>query len=150
MKKLILLLAILFSPVPKASDIVDVEFSDSRGVSYRTTTLISDLESEYGLELNGAKILLIETPSLEEPSYKLQNKELGSLGHKAEEFQVLYVIACPKEKYQHGYHTSIETAEKLLGANPRFRVRHLNAEGIVVNESLVPVLGETLEQWLSK
>lgn len=101
-----------------ASDIVDIDFVDTRGNRYRTTNLSVDLKNHYSQEFVGAKVLLIETPSLDSDEYLKQELALKLLGH--EEFQILIVVASIKQEYEHGYHTSRQVAKELAGERARF------------------------------
>ena len=103
---------------------------------------------EYGHDFKGIKILLIETPSFDNPLYKKQNKIIDSLPHgEAEELSMLYVISCTGADYKHGYHTSIMTAKTLSGGYNGFRIRLLDSRGFIHFESTHPITAEKLRYW---
>lgn len=143
-------LLLAFASAVVASTVVDVEFVASGGAKYRTSKLVSSLEANYGPNYTNAKVLLIETVSLGSESYTAQSKALNALGHKSEEYRVMFVVACTDTEYMSGYHTSRETAQKLMANSVTFRVRLLNQNGLVLKESTKPVLGKELELWLSE
>ena len=108
-----LLIVFVISPGSSLAETIDIEFQSSNNKKYRTTSLLEDLKRHYGIEFSVENVLLIETPYLSSPRYITQNDQPGKLGHKAEEYQVLVVVACQNRESKHGYHTSIEGAKKL-------------------------------------
>lgn len=150
MRIAVLAFLLAFASVAVASTVVDVEFIASGGAKYRTSKLVSSLEANYGENYTNAKVLLIETASLGSESYTAQSKALNALGHESEEYRVLFVVACPDAEYKDGYHTSRETAQKLMANMTTFRVRLLNQDGFVLKESTKPVLGTELMSWLAE
>jgi hypothetical protein len=139
-----------FASAAVASTVVDVEFMASGGAKYRTSKLVSSLKANYGENYTNAKVLLIETASLGSESYTAQSKALNALGHESEKYRVLFVGACPDTEYKGGYHTSRETAQKLMANKTTFRVRLLNQDGLVLKESTRPVVGKELRSWLTE
>ena len=133
-----------------ASEVIDIKFIDSSQNIYQTTHLLEDIKSNNHMEFHNANVLLIETPSLDNKYFKTQNHELEKFGIMAETYQVLFVVASAKEEHQHGYHTTVETAKKLFGEHLHFRVRLLNARGIVLHESVQPVTASGLKRWLEQ
>ncbi len=108
-----LLVFIFLWPKTALAETIDLHFQSSNNSEYRTTSLQADLKRHYGIESPGARVLLIETPYLSSPLYKVQNKHLNGLGHRAEEYGIIFVVACQNEVYSHGYHTTVEEALKL-------------------------------------
>lgn len=98
------------------------------------------------ISLEHLSILLLETPSLNNAQYTKQTSNLESLAHD-ESLQMLYVVACQREEYAHGYHTSVRVAQALSGSKATFRVRLLDKRGFVLHESLEPISAETLRAW---
>lgn len=148
MKRIILALISLITLSAYAGGIVDIEFTDNSGAKYRTTTLQLNLEQNYGQQFPGIKVLLIETPSLTSKLYLSQYEYLNALEH--EEFQVMYVVASRESEIPYGYHTTVEGAQNLAEGDTLFRVRLLNANGEVLNDSNVVLLTNQLRQWFSK
>lgn len=143
-----LLVFLVISPGSILAETVDFEFQSSNSKKYRTTTLIADLKRHYGIEFISEKVLLIETPYLSNLQYVTQRDQLTRLGHKAEEFLVMFVVACQNEESKHGYHTTIEEARKLSNGQSLFRVRLLDSKGVVMHKSTQPVLENRLIKWL--
>jgi len=150
MKEAAFLVALLSASAILASDPIDLEFMDSGNTKYRTTTVSADLRRDFHFINEKVKVFLIETPSLDNNNYKEQNGVLNALGHMAETYQVLYVVACPSAEYKHGYHTSTEEAKKLMGASNAFRVRLLSSSGVVRRESNKPISAEELTRWFEE
>ena len=150
MKFVWLLVLLVISPCKVLADIVDIEFHTRSNTTYRTTNLSADLKKNYGIKFDGEKVLLIETPHLSSPQYKVQREQLNRLGHNTEEYQVMFVVACQNEESEGGYYTTIEEARKLANGISVFRVRLLDSKGVVVNESAHPVLVGKLIEWLKK
>lgn len=135
--KLITLAAFLFiAPDLYAAEVLDIEFKDSGGKLYHTTTLTKDVTLQYGQAFADIdmKVLLIQTPALSDKQYQVQNTNLDALGHETEELQVIFITACAQQEYLHGYHTSVETAKRLSSAKHSFRVRLLNSKGVVLKD----------------
>ena len=144
---LVLLLAITSASI--AAEIVDIEFANSQGVKFRTTTLASDLRTGMGYDLSDVQLLLIETPALDADSFREQNYELHRFGSRVEEFKVMYVVACTEDEFSFGHHTTTQVATELAGNSARFRIRLLDARGLVKAESIDPVTENELVDWLS-
>jgi hypothetical protein len=130
------------------AEAVDIEFQSSGSKKYHTTSLSDDLRRHYGIESTDEKVLLVETPYLSSPQYEAQRDQLSIFGHKAEEYQIMFVVACQNEEYKHGYHTTIADARKLSNGQSLFRVRLMDSKGVVLNESNQPVLEKVLVEWL--
>ena len=145
----LLALLVIFSGKVLA-ETIDIEFHSKHKGSYRTTSLSADIKKNYGLDIADEKILLIETPLLSSPKFKTQLNELSAFGHKAEHYQVMFVIACQNEEPTGGYYTTTEEARRLSKGEPIFRVRLLDAKGIVMNISDQPVTDMTLTGWLEQ
>jgi hypothetical protein len=143
-------LAFLFAAATSvaASDIVDIRFRDSGDNWYRTTTLSKDLSEKFRIETKTAKVLLVETPSLADGRYVAQIKAFDRLGHAIEEYEILLVVASPDGGPTSGYHVTHEDAPALMGNQPIFRVRLLNAAGVVKKQSLNPIMTKELKRWL--
>ena len=151
--KLITLAALLFiAPVLYAAEVLDIEFKDSGGTLYHTTTLTKDITSQYGQAFADIdmKVLLIQTPTLSDEKYRIQNTNLDALGHETEELQVIFITSCTQQEYLYGYHTSVETAKRLSSAKHPFRVRLLNSKGVVLKDSSSPVSTNELRRWLKQ
>jgi hypothetical protein len=133
-----------------ASDIINIKFTNSANQSYQTTHLLEDLKTNDHIEVKKAYVLLIETPSLHNAYYEIQSNELEKFGNISEGYQVLFVVASTKEEYLDSYHTTIETAKKLLKKDACFKVRLLNSKGVLLNESLQPVKVIELKRWLKR
>ena len=146
MKLLVFSALLAAASAAMAADMVDVPFFDAAGNKY----LSADLRSRYGLNLEKARVLLVETPSLASPEYQTQAKAFDSLGHEIEELQVLFVVACPSEEYKDGYHTSSDVARALAPGQTTFRVRLLNPTGMVLKESSRPLSVKKLRLWLKQ
>jgi hypothetical protein len=143
-----ILILITFSLNIFASDIINIKFTNSANQSYQTTHLLKDLKTNDHIELKKAYVLLIETPSLHNTYYKIQSDELEKFSNISEVYHVLFVVASAKEEYLDSYHTTIETAKKLLKKDAYFKVRLLNSTGVLLNESRQPVKVIELKKWL--
>ena len=113
--------------------ILDFEFQGAGGHPvYRSGNLGKALEREFtsGLE---PIVVLVETPSYDDARYSQQMGLLESLD--AEDSQLLFVTACPCGPSASGYSTTAETANRIAGGEPRFRVTVLDGEGVVLKES---------------
>ena len=143
-----MLVFIVFASSNVVAETIGLEFKSSSNRSYRTTSLLADLKKHYGIDFSVEKVLLIETPSLSSPQFETQRDQLSQFGHKAEKYQVMFVVACQSEELKHGYHTTIEEARKLSDGQLLFRVRLLDSKGVVLNESNHPVPEKGLVEWL--
>lgn len=151
MKGLLTVFAFLFFISVAEGDVLDFEFTDSLGGTYRTTALLRQLEEKYKYRYQQMNILLIETPALKDAVYLEQERILNSLGHgEAEELQIMFVISCWTQEYGHGYHTSIETARRLAGKHGAFRVRLLDEKGTVLKVFRSPISAETLRRLIKE
>lgn len=145
-----LLVLLVFFSGTVLGETIDIEFHSKNKGSYRTTSLSADIKKNYGIDLNNEKVLLIETPLLSSPKYRSQLDELSIFGHKAEHYQIMYVVACQNEEPSGGYYTTTKEARRLSKGESIFRVRLLDATGIVMNISTDPVTNKTLAGWLEK
>jgi hypothetical protein len=119
--------------------LVDFEFFCSgRHHTYRSTQLAADLRRDYDLT-TPVFLVLIETPSLDDPTFRKQAKILGQLD--AETLGFLEVVASQREDAGAGYHTSIETAKRLAAGQSRFRVSLLDERGRILRRSTAPISG---------
>jgi len=146
MKKLIFFL-ILISPSFIFAQILDFNFFDSNGHSYQSKNYNSQLEKEFNSKYN-LKMILLETPDLQDSLFQKQFKILNSL--KAEELNLIYVSACLNKEDKDGYHTSIITAKTLMKSRPGFRIRILNTNGKVLKESRNILASDTIKKILLK
>jgi hypothetical protein len=132
------------------AETIDIEFHSRHKGSYRTTNLSADIKKNYGIDIVDEKVLLIETPLLSSPQYKTQLDELNAFGHKAEQYQIMFVVACQNEEPSGGYYTTTEEARRLSKGEPIFRVRLLDAKGVVMNISDHPITDKALTGWLER
>jgi len=149
-KSLLIAIFLLYSGFVNA-EVLDFEFMDNSGRTFRSTMLLAQLEQRYNYRYENMSILLIETPSLSDGNYLRQNEILKSLGHgEAEELQLMYVTSCWTEEYLHGYHTSIKTAESLAGTNKGFRLTLIDVNGKSYFRKSSPISLETLRKVLKE
>jgi len=149
MKIFVALMLISNMAMASEGEVLHFEFLDAAGSKYHTGTLADDLirynwEPE---EIKALKILLIETPALDDAGYRKQIAVLDSFVHH-DDIYAFFVIACPKEEDSSGYHTSKEVAQTLIGGKTRFRVRLLDLTGTIIHQSLEPITEQTLKKWL--
>lgn len=145
-KSLLIIIFLLYSGFVNA-EVLDFEFMDNSGRTFRTTMLLAQLEQKYSYRYENVSILLIETPSPIDQDYSKQNQILDSMDHgEAEELQLMYVISCWTEEYKHGYHTSIKTAKSLAGTNKAFRVILIDVNGKVYFRNSSPISLEILRK----
>lgn len=128
----ILCLATLTSP-----EIVDFEFLDASQRVYRSTDLASSIRHHYGPDVRVSFLVLIETPSLRNVSFREQARVLGRLD--AETLGFIQIVASQMGESIGGYHVSTETASRLAGRHRGFRISLLDAEGRVLRRSKVPL-----------
>ena len=123
---------------------------DATGRLYQTSKLAEGLADQGWNpdEREGAKVLLIETPSLKDPRYTHEMSMLDAPGTISEDDKVLYVVSCFDQEFVSGYHTSKQVARVLGHSRARFRVRLLDEHGAVLNHSAEPISGKTLRKWL--
>ena len=151
MKSILIAIMLFFVSSAASAEVLDIEFFDGgNDHSYRTVTLSADLKLHYGNSFEGARVLLIEVPSLNSKDYLAQDRGLEDLGHETEDFRVLFVIACTQEEYKSGYHTTREVALKLAAGMTQFRVRLLDSSGNVLKVAHRPLSVDELRQWLGK
>lgn len=151
MKIFLLTTLILLFFVVSCSEILDFEFIDNSGRSYRTTTLLTQLEQRYNYQFKNLSIVLMETPSLKDQKYLKQNAILDSMNHaEAENLQLMYITSCWNEEYKHGYHTSIKTAKRLVKTNNSFRIIIMDVNGKIFFKSNEPISVETLRQLIKE
>lgn len=146
----LLLLLPLFIGCAKLDAHQDFRFQDSGKREYRTTTLKADLIKHFGHQFPKIKILLIETPTLANPSFIAQNEAIDSIRSDIEEMQVMFVVACPTEEYSSGYHTTKETARTLAKKHSTFRLTLMAADGQVLKATAAPLDGKELSKWLQE
>jgi hypothetical protein len=113
------------------SRVIDFEFLGTGGRPvYQSTKLAETLHAESLVEVIA---VLVETPSFDDERYRKQFKVLESLD--GEELSLLYIAACPCGSDPSGYSTTAETARRLAGGVPRFRITLLDGQGGVLAES---------------
>jgi len=105
-----------------AKERLDFYYSDGSGKSYRST---ETAENE--------RIVLIETPALNETLFERQKAVIDSVAAEARPIRM--VVACRKKEYLEGFHTSKETAAQLSSDRAGFRVRLITGKGIVLIDS---------------
>lgn len=127
-----LLLLLLIAPQFALAQKLEFKFSNANGRTYSSTGLTEQLEKEYGFKINPT-LILIETPNFKNNNYQKQTDILSQID--SEEFQIISVVACPSEKYQHGYHVGIIDSAKLMSDQEKFHIRVLTGNGIVILES---------------
>jgi len=151
MKKLSLIIFILLFSVIANAEILDFEFMDSSGRSFRTTKLLAQFEQRNNYRYENISIVLMVTPSLKDQKYLKQNEILDGMDHaEAEKLQLMYVISCWIEEYKAGYHTSIKTAKSLAEANNSFRIIIMDVNGKVFFKSDKPISAEMLRNVIKK
>ena len=119
-KTLLVLLLVMWSAASSYADTMEFDFQGSAGEPYRSTSFNQKIEAKYKAKYN-ITLILVQTPSLDNADYLKQNKILDEID--AEQLQVIYVIACPKKEYSHGYHTTIDEAGKLMGESKAFKTK---------------------------
>jgi hypothetical protein len=148
MRILLVLTVILVLAMPAAAEQLDFTFLSATEHTYRTTTFVEDLSIDGWPpeELVSIKIILIETPSLDNAHYKKQDKILNSLAHN-DDMRIFFVVACPREEFTSGYHTTKLVANALTGSKAAFRIRLLDERGNILRESFNPMPAKTLIDW---
>ena len=127
------------------AEILDFEFLDASGKTFKTTKLLTQLEQRDNYRYENMNVLLIETPSLNDQNYLKQEKILDSMDHGGwEQLSLMQVTSCWTEEYKHGYHTSMKTAESLAGKNKMFRVTLIDEDGKVYFRNNNPISLEML------
>jgi len=61
--------------------------------------------------------------------------------------RIFFVVACPREEFTAGYHTTKLVANGLIGPKPAFRIRLLDERGNILRESFNPIPAKTLIDW---
>jgi hypothetical protein len=122
---------------------LDFKFYDSNGKEFSSLTFNKETITKAGIDFDGG-IILLETPSLDDSFYVKQNLILNLLD--AESLRLIYIKACPKEEYKHGYHTTIETAKALINQDIGFRIRLLDNNSGVLFESFKVISKEIVNQ----
>lgn len=105
---------------------MNFDFFDASGRKYNSESFNEQFEKEYNANFNGQIILLL-TANKNDTTYLRQEKILTKID--AEEFQLIYVVACKNEELTDGYYTSRETAENLMGVSDNFRIYLVDSEG---------------------
>ena len=147
---LCLCMLLLNIPVADATETIDIQFISNSGAEFQTTNLIADVESYFGSRFEFLQLLLLETPALDDADYRSQYAVLQEIDHEAENYSVMFVIACAGAMDDSGYHTTTNVARRLMGDELRFRVRLLDANGVVRQDSLKPLSKEQLIAWLQQ
>ena len=145
MKQLVIFCFLIVLKTSSFSQTINFDFFNSNGKEFNTKNLNEQLEKEFGVRFE-AKIILLETPSLKDSLYVKQNEILNRLD--AEILQILFITACTKKEYLHGYHTSIETAKKIMGENHKFRLRIIEPGGEMFFESFDTLSESEIEKKL--
>lgn len=145
MRLLTLITWLVYSTSVFATEAVDFTFFDNSGRKYTSTTFSDDLEKYYGRSFKEIKLLLIQTPSLEDEMFLEQEKLLKKSGH--EELSIIYVVASAKQKYKDGYYTSVKAASNLVAGKPAFRIWLLDTDGAIRHETYAPLSVEQLKKW---
>jgi hypothetical protein len=150
MRAVILLVTVLTSTESIAREKLDFVFFDATGRLYQTSKLAEGLADQgwNSDKREGAKVLLIETPSLKDPRYTHEMSMLDAPGTISEDDKILYVVSCFDQEFVSGYHTSKQVAHVLGHSRARFRVRLLDEHGAVLHHSAEPISGKTLRKWL--
>lgn len=126
--------------------VLNFEFMDTGGAKYNSTKLLQQLKAKYGYVAPAMTLILVETSSFGNDTYKTQDSLINALNHdEAEKLRMLYVVACSSAEYKQGYHTSVETAKNLIDKNVPFRIRLLTEDGHVFNSSDYPLTAEDLK-----
>ncbi len=121
------------------SEVLEFEFKDSSGRLYRTTQLTEQLKEISDYDYSEMTVMLIETPSLDNPQYKRQMEELESIKYTERALGLICVIASSSGVDMDRIHTSIETAKRLSNNKEIFRVRLLTINGEVFSTSTEPI-----------
>jgi hypothetical protein len=146
---ILLLVATIASTNSVAAEQLNFVFMDATGRSYQSSRLADGLGLQGWSpdEIEGVKVLLIETPSLSDKRYLRQMTLLDSAGIAYDD-KVLYVVACTEKEFRFGYHTSKQVARVLNNSAVIFRVRLLDEHGTVIRCSTSPVSVEIMRKWL--
>lgn len=149
MKKLLIITSFFITSVSLASNAINIEFKSVNGKIYHTKSLHNNIEKNDGFRPGKPKVLLIETLNCANPSFIEQHRQLESIGHQNEEYELMFVSACLDKQYKHGYSISVKSANRLNSDKKAFRVRILDAEGRVMHKSLKPISANTLADWIA-
>ena len=123
----------LLAACSQSPKLLDFKFSPADGdKTYRSTTIEQAIREELRDESQPSLIVVV-TSSVEDPKFREQFQIMKKL--PADELETLFVMACPTGCAGESYAMSAESARKLFGDNPKFRVFVLDGKGRVIKDS---------------
>lgn len=130
-------------PIIAHAEKINFDFFDASGGRYSIFELTRQLNEKYNYTFSPS-VLLVETPDFTDQKYLNQSAILEQID--SEDLQLIFVIASPFGEYEHGYHTTIEVAQTIMDDIPKFRVRILNTNGLIIFESEENISSERIEK----